>query len=302
MMNAFQFRDSDTKYNEKLFEFKKTLKIDFGVHEQIAGIPYWTEIFPDIYVYSSFWMNNKSRSLLFTRNTQITTLWKMKCKMHYKNNYDDSQKTNIILLDKQGSGMFLFFECIPFDNKVPHSITFVHENLISSVSSPIISGDSYIGKYTMCMQPLPPAFNNVDKILEFIIYHSQMGVQLFIFYEAGLSLNVRRLLMELTVKDNIHALLLPWNVPFGTQTEFSTQELYFLDCFHRVVAKNYSDFALKLRLSDFVVSKEFQFNLYKYIKAYDSSVDVFQLDEKVFCEEYPSDLIAHNLLCLLLLC
>ncbi|GIY51149.1 glycosyltransferase family 92 protein [Caerostris darwini] len=122
-----------------------------------------------------------------------------------------------------------------------------------------------------------------------------MGVQLFIFYEAGLSLNVRRLLMELTVKDNIHALLLPWNVPFGTQTEFSTQELYFLDCFHRVVAKNYSDFALKLRLSDFVVSKEFQFNLYKYIQAYDSSVDVFQLDEKVFCEEYPSDLIAHNL-------
>ncbi|XP_055927029.1 uncharacterized protein LOC129958524 [Argiope bruennichi] len=294
MMNAFQFRDSETKYNEKLFEFKKNLKIDFSVQEQIVGIPYWTEIFPNIYVYSSYWMYKKSRSLIFTKNTSVSMLWKMECKLHYeKENQKFLPKTNLILLDKQDTNMFLFLECMPFEGEVPHSISFVYRNLTSLVSLPVIHKESYIGHFTMCVQPLPSTFKDVNRILEFIIYHSQMGIKFFIFYEAGLSFNVRKLLKHVAVKDNINLLILPWNLPFYSQNEFSVTELYFLDCFHRVLARNHSDFALKLELNDFIVPKN-AWN-FTYFNAHDSSVNVYRLYRKVFCEEYPNDIIAHSL-------
>ncbi|GBM52885.1 hypothetical protein AVEN_162384-1 [Araneus ventricosus] len=120
-----------------------------------------------------------------------------------------------------------------------------------------------------------------------------MGVKLFIFYETGLSLNVRKLLKDVAKKDNVNLLLLPWNLPFNSQNEFSTTELYFLDCFHRVLARNHSDFVLKVELNDFIVPKS-SWNL-THFNTHDSSVNVYRLHRKVFCEEYPNDIIAHSL-------
>ncbi|GFR31412.1 glycosyltransferase family 92 protein [Trichonephila clavata] len=294
MMNSFQFKDSELQFKEKLFEYKRTLKTDFNMREQIAGMPYWTEILPDIYVYSSYWMYKKSRSLIFTKNTPIAALWKIGCKLHYDNGkHDLNTKTNIILLDRKDSSMFLYLECLPFDAQVPHSVSFVHKNITSTISLPIINEKSYTSPYAVCIQPLPPAFKDVNKVLEFLAFHLHMGIKFFIFYETGLSLNVRKLLMDVAMKNNVYVLLLPWNMPISSNTDFGNKELFFLDCFHRIVARNQSEIVLKLEINDLVVPKG-NWNI-SHFTSFDTAANVFKLHEKVFCEEYPNDIIAQNL-------
>lgn len=292
LMNAFNYHDSETKCRKEMFDFKKTLKTDFSIQERIAGVPYWTEIFPGIYSYSTYWLSKMTRSLLFTKNLSQSSLKKIQCKLHYDDReHGDLPKTNIIFIERNDSRNFIFVECIPYNTQVPHSISFMYKN-VSSSTLPVISQDSYQGHFTLCVKPLPPASVDIYKLLEFIIYHSHIGVKLFIFYENGLSIKAKKLLMEIAVKDGIHILLLPWTLPLDSQIGFNNTELFLVDCLHRVVARNHSEFILKLGLNDFIVPQN-NWDI-KNLRN-ELTFPVVKVQEKVFCTEFKSDIIAQNL-------
>lgn len=292
LMNAFQNHDSEAKCKQEMFDFKKTLKTDFSIQERIAGVPYWTEIFPGIYSYSTYWFSKMTRSLLFTKNLTQASLTKIQCKLHYDDGeHVGAPKTNVYFVEKNVSKNVIFVECLPYNTKVPHSISFVYNN-VSSSTLPVISQDSYYGQYTMCVKPLPPAFVNVYELLEFIIYHSHIGVKFFIFYENGLSIKAKTLLMETAVKDGIHILLLPWTLPLDFQAGFNNSELFLVDCLQRVVARNHSEFIFKLGINDFIVPQS-NWDIKHLRKELTFPVAKFQ--EKRFCAEFKSDVIAQNL-------
>ncbi|KFM78754.1 hypothetical protein X975_22799, partial [Stegodyphus mimosarum] len=194
MMN-FQSKTSKFNCDTNFSKFETMAKYNFSTEEMITNMPYWTEIFPGVYAYSSYWISGKTRTLIFSRDVSLSVLDKIECKLWHESDKRIAVKyTQHFLVKKKQSSLFLFLECLPFHaHEAPHSVSFRYRNMTMPFVLPVIYEDSYTrghGLYALCVKPLQPAFKDVYRILEFIMFHSYIGVKFFIFYDAGMSLNV----------------------------------------------------------------------------------------------------------------
>lgn len=264
------------------------------VEEQIINSNHWTEIFHGIHSYSSHFLSGKVIALGYGNEITARDLESISCKLWYENRTESVASTLKISILNINDVSFLFYMTCSSTNDlgVPHAVTFMYRNISSTL--PVFYKQVYIGPYTACVKPLSPTFHDVYKILEFIIYHSHIGINHFVFYYTSLSTIVRKLLINVAADCGVFVELLPWNTPYGFETNKLKLKPFIIDCLFHVSALNHSNYLFVLNLNNFIYFNEAS-DLKKITSDVKSPYDFVQFEKHFFCSEFSDNIIAQNL-------
>lgn len=261
--------------------------------EIIVNPSHWTEIFDGIYVYSSYVISKHVVSLAYSNGVSLAILRTISCSVWF----EDEKKSfpsniDIHLLSGKNTSFLFQIECkYAYNMTKPDAITFTKSSI--SKTMPLFHKQFFSGTYAACISPLSTILSDENKIVEFFIYHFHLGIKHFILYYTVLSATIRELLIHLAKECGIVIEFLPWITPLNFEHGRTRLQPYFVDCMHHAVSLNHTDYLFLLSLDNFIVLDEAS-NLKSLIDN-SANFDSFQLDQNLFCLEYPSYIIAIEL-------
>lgn len=287
IMNIFV--TAKPKISESLQKHSNSIDL---TSERAHKINHWTELFKGIYVYSLHVISKHVISLAYSNDISASELKSMKCHLWYDDGKKDMSKLEVHLLSSKNNSFLYYIECRSIsDFGNPSAVSFVRQN--SSVTMPVFHKEQFTGPFLACISPLSTFFFDENKILEFLIYHSHLGIKHFLLYYTAFSETVMEMLIKVANDCDITIEFLPWITPVKFQHNRMKLQPYHIDCIFHVSSLNHSDFVFLLDLNNFIVPKQ-TLDLKKLIQ--DSSpFDLLQIEKKLFCLEYPNNMIAKEL-------
>lgn len=271
---------------------ESTVPSQSNLINELVNPNHWNGIFSGIYVYSSHFVLKKVISLGYN-SFSATELKDISCKLWYENHNISVKSTfEIYALNEQIPTLF-YTACIPpFDLGIPYAVTFVKKDV--STSMPVHYKQPSNISYTACVKPLSSIFFDTYKILEFVLYHSYIGIKHFILYYTVMSSSVKRLLISISAECGVHVELLPWNTPPGFGHEKFQLESYAINCIFHMSTQNHTNFLFLLDLDHFIFLGQKPSNLNQLISD-TSQFDFSKFQNQMFCSEFPNNIFAQNL-------
>lgn len=214
--------------------------------------PLWQEIDSKAYVYSAFLVDkSKVQGVGVAHSNSVIP---KSCVLNFENQRRPSKGKLTIAKTEEDkfTGFFIYRYTCTFSNtdKIPFSITFKSQGerkyvdiLISNTLDKKISLN-----VTICV--IPSNFSK-KSLLEFLSFHSLLGVDSFIVYfEQNVPYKLIKLLKNLSRTLNMWTSFLPFNLPLSVPNSF-TNGLVEYDC--QLRAKAHSKYSIVLDKNEYIV-------------------------------------------------
>ncbi|XP_050293725.1 uncharacterized protein LOC126734233 [Anthonomus grandis grandis] len=215
--------------------------------------PVWQEVDSKGFIYSAFLVENHKVQGLGVRHASVAI--PKSCFLFFE---DDPKPikgklgVSKVAEDKTSGFLVYVFTCVfgDADNRSPYSVAFKSQSGPKYVTTLVTNALDKRGIFNGTICAAPGLFSK-KMLLEFLSFHSFMGIESFIIYhEQNLPHRVLKLLKNFSNNLNLWLTFYPYNLPLFIPKQF-TKILLEYDCLLRT--KSQSKFSLVLNLNEYIV-------------------------------------------------
>lgn len=242
--------------------------------------PLWYES-EDIYTYSGFWTKKSQAKVIAVHNKTKTNsrncyLW-----------YEDKNKpiigkfrySNVDGNNPDLFGVHYYYCSITEYPHVPYAVSFNGKTKKENILNKILL-KHYTQKVsfniTMCIVPSP--FFSKNEFVEFLSFHSLIGVDSYIFYSNNIPYRLQKIITNLSSKLNLKITFYPWN-SVNIRGEIARQ-IIENDCKLRALGNSKN--VITLSMNEYIVPSRFH-TLHEVINYFNNQTGKISLPVQVFC-------------------